>query len=346
MILRYASCIALTCGALSLVAQPTLTTATSVPAAGTDVPVNTGNTANAFISAGADGENVTYNYWDILSPSNGSQTIRYVDPAVTPTSALISNETLLKTDGGTDTLFLGSTAQGLETVGARTAFEGTFSYTDAMLELKLPCTYQTTWSDPFAANYTTQGGPPFGGLSVTRVGTITGTADAYGTLTMPWEITYPEVLRVRVRRSTQDNSTLTNVTRISNVHYFYIPTLPHPVLTLIQDSTNSVLGWTITKKAEWTGNPVVIGMDELDASDFVFNAYPSPAADLLNVNFAQGATVATRVELYDAAGRVVRKTAVSGGTLALDTKELRAGLYTLRVLAGEQVLGMRRVAVE
>lgn len=338
MTLRYACTAALASGAFLALAQPTLTTATSVPAPGLVVPVHT---VDNYVDPGPAGANVGYQYWGMLAPSTGTRNISYLAPSVTSTSASIPTATLLSTDGGTDTLFWNVTAQGLEQVGIRSNLEGIISFSDPALELKLPCIYGTTWNDPTGASYTVAGVIP-----VTRVGTVTGVADAYGTLTMPWEVIYPEVLRVKVRRDVTDNSAATNVTRISNTHYYYVPTQPHPIVKLVEDSVRiGTGGWTVAKSAQWVGNPVGVGMDEPTADDLTFTAYPNPAIDVLNVAFAEGASVATRVEVLDAAGRMVLSEAVTGGRIALATHGLQAGLYQVRVLAGQRSLGTRRVAV-
>lgn len=338
MNLRYACTAALASGALFVLAQPTLTTGTSVPAIGLVVPVNT---ADTFLTTGNAGANVMYDYWNLLAPSTGNRNISYLAPSVTPTSAAIPSATLLSTDSGSDTLFWNVTAQGLEQVGVRTGLEGVVNFSDPALELKLPCTFGTSWSDPTGASYIVSGIIP-----VTRVGTVTGIADAYGTLTMPWDVDYPEVLRVKVRRDITDNSAVANVHRIANVNYYYIPTLSHPVITLTQDSVQLGTGaWTVAKRAQWTGNPVGVGFGELDEADIAFTAYPNPAIDMLNVAFAQGTSVATRVEVLDAAGRVVLNEVITGGRAAITTHGLRAGVYGVRVLAGQQLLGTRRVTV-
>ncbi len=338
MTLRYACTTVLATGALFALAQPTLTTSTNVPIAPSDIDVRT---ATNYIGDGPTGANVQFHYWNMLTPNTGNRNIYYRAASVTPTSASIPSATLLSTDGGTDTLFWAVTAQGLEQVGVRTNLEGVINFSDASLELKLPCTYGTTWSDPMGASYTVSGIVP-----VTRVGTVTGTADAYGTLVMPNAVSISDVLRVRVRRDITDNSAVANVHRISNVSYFYTTDEAFPKVTITQDSVQIGTGaWTVAKSAQWRGDAFAVGVEEADALEAAFTAYPNPAADVIQVSFANGANAATRVEVLDAAGRVVRNEAVVGGRVALATEGLQAGLYSVRAFAGADVLGVRRVAV-
>ena len=338
MNLRYSLTAALASGALFALAQPTLTTTTSVPTPLSDVAVLT---ATNYLDIGPAGANVQFHYWDMLTPNTGNRTINYRAASITPTSATIPTATFLSTDGGTDTLFWAVTSQGLEQVGVRTNLEGVINFSDAGLELELPCALGTSWSDAVGASYIVSGIIP-----VTRVGTITGIADAYGTLDMPQGVQIPEVLRVRVRRDISDNSAVANVRRIANVTYYYSEDLAHPMVTLTQDSVQIGTGaWTVTKSAQWQGNSFIVGVEDVDASEVSFTAYPNPASDVLNVAFAEGASVATRVEVLDAAGRLVLNEAITGGRAALATHGLQAGVYSVRVLAGQQVLGTRRVSV-
>lgn len=336
MIPRYASLILASAISTGLLAQPTLTVATSVPIGGQTFATNT---ANDFVGVGTPGANLSMGYWNLLAPSTGIQNISYLAPSVTPTSAQIPTATLLSTDGGTDTLFWQVTAAGLEMVGSRTALEGVLDFNDPSLELKLPCTFGTTWSDVIGDTYTVSGFP------VTRVGTVTGTADAWGSLSMPLGGQLTDVLRVHVRRDVQDNSAIVNTSRISNMYYFFTTNLEFPSIKLIEDSTRIGTGaWAVTKRQHSIGNPAVVGIDEADASAVSFVAYPNPTSGLLNVNIGE-ALVSTRVEVLDPAGRLVKTTTILGGSGQMELGSLPAGLYSMRVFSGAQLLGVRRITV-
>ena len=342
MIARYALLTSAAFAACAAWAQPNLTAATSVPVTGDDYAVNS---ANSFLSPGPMGAAQTFEYWNMINQTNGNQTIKFRAVTAAHTTA-VPSATYLRTDGGSDTLFYTVTSNGVELVGAKTGIEGTFAYSDPIVELALPCTFGTTWSDQLAATYITQGSPPFGGLTVTRVGTLVGAGDAYGTLTMPWGLTYPDVLRVKVRSSIQDNSSLTNVSRVVNAYYYFVPTSKFPIVTLTEDSTTSVLGLTVAKKALWQGNPVMVSVDEISPDQFTFTAYPNPATDQLNIAFAEGRNVTTRLEVLDAAGRVVLTRTMTGDRAAMDTQSLRAGHYSVRAFAGDQLIGVRPLVVD
>ncbi|MBK8497465.1 MAG: T9SS type A sorting domain-containing protein [Flavobacteriales bacterium] len=337
MMLRSACAAAIACSASALLAQPNLTTSTSVPAPGLVVTVNT---ANAFQGPGPAGTNVQFNYWDMFAPSTGNQDITYLAPLSHGASLLIPSATLLSTDGGSDTLFWQVTASGLEMVGARTALEGTLEFNDPSLELKLPCTYGTTWSDATGDSYTVSSIP------VIRTGTITGNADAYGTLHMPQGVTLPGVLRVHVRRAITDASAVVTTNRNSNIYYYYLETQAHPVVKLTEDSTQiNNGGWAITMRQHSVGNPAQVGVGELDASEITFTPFPNPTSDLVNLSLSHAGAQARRLQVLDELGRVVMDETITTDKPSFSTRGLAEGLYTLRLLGAEGVLGTSRLVV-
>ncbi len=339
MTLRSACSYVLAGGALCAMAQPTLTTSTSVPTVPADVTVFT---ANDHLGASTPGADVEHGYWNMLVPNTGTRNYYYRAANITPTAASIPSATLLSTDGGTDTLFWAVTAQGLEQVGAKTTLEGVINFSDPYLELELPCTYGTSWSDAIGASYTVSGVVP-----VTRVGSITGLADAYGSLSMPNMVELTNVLRVKIRRDITDNSALANVHRISNIHHYYSTNFAHPMLSLIQDSVQIGTGaWAVAKSAQWQGDGFIVGVDELASAEAAFMAYPNPVADRLTVSLPSGTDQATRVEVIDAAGRTVAEQRASGTSFQLPVTGLQSGIYSVRVFGGDRLLGVRRVTVQ
>ncbi|MDO7848989.1 T9SS type A sorting domain-containing protein [Hymenobacter sp. M29] len=71
---------------------------------------------------------------------------------------------------------------------------------------------------------------------------------------------------------------------------------------------------------------------------------PNPAHDAFSVTLPAG-TAATRAELLNALGQVVRRPAVDGPRFTVETAGLAPGVYSLRLRTGEAVLA-RRVIVE
>jgi hypothetical protein len=338
MLARYALAITYCSLAAASLAQPTLTSS-NVPAPGSEFALLT---CDGYQQVGPVGANVDYEYWGMLLPNTGNRPSRWFSASSTPTGALIPSATLISTDGGSDTLFWAVTSNGLEQVGSRATDEGNnpVSYTDAILELKLPCTFGTVWSDATSATINT----PFG--QATRIGTIQGIGDGYGTLRMPSNQQIPNVLRVKVRRDFNDQTLLGTVRRIRNTRYFYAEASVYPILRLQEDSVQiSGGGWGVTRRAEWQGNGFTVSVDEFDQAAVAFTAYPNPATGLVTLSMA--APVVGEAQVLDATGRGVLLLRLSSDKAALDVSDLAPGAYSLRIMdALGRSLGVQRLIVE
>ncbi|MBL7983208.1 MAG: T9SS type A sorting domain-containing protein [Flavobacteriales bacterium] len=315
---------------------PTLNAGNNTPVAGQVINVFTQPT---WAFPGGTGEDILYGFW--MLDSTGQKNLKYLSPSVTSSSSVVPTANLLFTDGGSDTTFYEYSSTGVKIVGQRSPLEGLFNYSDPAQELVYPCTFGTTWTDAVGATYTTGIG------AATRVGTITGIADGYGTLQLPEDLV-PNVLRVKVRRNITDQTALAIVNRISTTYFFFTENEVHPVLRLQEDSVSINGGtYSVQKGAQWMFGPGNVGIIDHDAVRF--NAYPNPVADLLVLDLAGVESTVTSVTVVDARGAMVLQQGVNAvaanSMLTLDLGGLSAGLYTVNLLGEGRVLGNRRVVV-
>ncbi len=309
--------------AAGALAQPTLTEANNAPMAGELYTGISKSTADSILTS--PGANETYGCWMLLQAAVRDQ--HYDDPAVTPTSATIPAATMLGTDGGSDTLFWSSDANGLYLEGERTGI-GTFAYSDAVKELAYPLTFGTNWTDAGSATFTTFG------LNVVRTVSLVGSGSGYGTLELP-ALAIDNVLRVSVAKTTFDQGGIANIERRSHITYFFVDTLHIPVLKLQSDSVSISGGaWSVTYINEWLYGQGEVGMADLDPADVHFTCYPNPATEVLNLPLTVNGT--GTCEVLDAAGRVVMgRTLAANGPHSLPVSTLPSGAYTLRLVDDE-----------
>ncbi len=320
-----------------LMAQPTIDQSNNTPLLNEDYAVSLG----LYMLPGSAGADQEYGFWSLQA--TGTRNYRYLDPSVTPTTSQFPGTTRLSTDSGSDTLFWKVDANGIELVGERTNLAN-IPYTNGVLELKYPCSFGTTWSDIFSASYTVSGFP------VTRVGTLTGNADGWGTLALP-EVELENVLRVHVRKTIQDQSAILNVDRTVDTHYFFSELVPHPVLKL-QVDTSIISGGNpaVTSSAEWMFGNGEVGMMELDPADVVFTPYPNPADGAVNMVFGAGHDLVRFVEVLDATGRTVLQRdlgqAPAGDLMSVfHVDGLAPGVYHIQLSGAQGRLGTRRLVV-
>lgn len=310
-------------------AQVSLSVANHVPVVGQTVGVSRGDSIIAF---GPSGANVPFFYWDLFLDAPDPR-LRFYPPATSTMPAAI----LASTDGGSDTTFWNLAAGGLEVVGVRGSLEGVVTYTDRVLELKLPLQFGETWSDAGAASYTVSGFP------VTRLVSFTGAADAFGVLTLSDTQTVP-VLRVSTRRQINDNNILLNLERISRTTSFYSATSAHPVLRLSIDSARAGSGgWTVDRVVEVIGDPITVGLDEYAAAEARFTAFPNPAHGNFTVQLNGPADL---VQLIDAKGAIVRSLNATSDRLVIDLQGVGSGTYLVRAYRNGAAVETRPLVVE
>ena len=72
--------------------------------------------------------------------------------------------------------------------------------------------------------------------------------------------------------------------------------------------------------------------------------YPNPTADKVTLKLEAGlADVAETVWIYDAFGRVAMRVKVHGEQTEIDLQELSSGIYVLKLMSGDGVLGVKRL---
>lgn len=328
MMYRYASAFVLLISGTAM-AQVSLSVGNHVPVVGQTVALRT---AATYTSNGPVGAGVTYNHWDLFPASTGNRNFYYAAATSTMPGA-----SLASTDGGSDTTFWSLTSNGLTVVGLRGSLEGVLTYTDPVVELKLPLSYGQSWTDVGTASFTVSGIP------VTRIISLAGAADAYGTLNLPGAAGQ-SVLRVKVRRQTNDNSAFLSLNRISNITYFYTAANAHPMLKLVEDSISSGTGaWNVTRALEYVGDATSVGLQEIGPDDVSFTAFPNPASNSVNVQLDGPVDV---IQLIDSKGALVRSVNTTSDRVLLDLNGVGAGHYLVRAYLRGAAVETRALVVE
>jgi hypothetical protein len=262
--------------------------------------------------------------WDLSSFTTDSLIyISFIDPATTPDAASFPSATIAAEDTGGVYAYSAFTAAGGEFLGLSLPGQEPIVYSDPMTQVVFPCTFNTTWADDFGGSFT------FGGYPVTRTGTVTGTADAYGTLTLPYG-DFPDVLRATYVEDYDDVGFITISTH--REYTYYIKAGTHYPLVQIYSFSTTVLGNTTTiTGAQWmdAGSTQVQALAVSPRLD----AYPVPANEELNVRCDGNGPLS--LDLLDVQGRMAVQHIVNGTgpcTVRLDMRSLPAGAYTLRTI--------------
>ena len=306
------------------IAQPSLTASTNNPVVG-----------NVFIqhqiayqNPGAAGANITWNFSGISS--SATITTTYLLPSATPYASLYPSANLASTinsNGSTYYSYFNASAASYTLNGMNFPSVGaSMPYSDPEKLLSYPFTYNSAFTDNFA---TTVSG-------YDRHGSIEVTADAYGTLILPYG-TISNVLRVKAVETYSDYISGTPVTNYTSTNYYwYKPGIHYYIFQLSQLNQNGSLYQQYGLYLDQTN----VGIAENTTKQNTFNCYPNPATDKIAIEvFNLSGSDNNVITLSDLSGKELIKQELSNLSekTEIDISKLSAGIYFLKLINDNKV---------
>jgi hypothetical protein len=295
--------------------QPTLTAANSTFVAGESFAYHAVVTFTASPLFAIAGAGLTWDMSTVVAPP--SDTNHFVTPASTPYATFFPAATVAVDNGGSYGYFFTSSSE-ISLMGTYSS-SNSFIYTDYEKEISYPFTYGNTYTDNF-----TDGG-------MGTYGTITGTADGYGTLILPYG-TFSNLLRIHYHSLSIDSTVAPADTVFEDLYVWYNAGT-HGYLGeyyAINNGTFSLYGTRYLDQSS-------VGIENLSASQNGFSVYPNPAKDVLFINLQEKGITATKVELINTLGQTVKEALLpsNGTTNQLDVSDIPRGVYLLNVWSGQ-----------
>jgi hypothetical protein len=325
------STLSLSLGLITAVcAQPTLTFVGNAPQPGFNFTLNYG----PFVSPGAAGTDQTWDLSTLMTDS--SVAISMVDPSTTTNGASFPGSTVTET-GAVATMYYRSANDGMYFVGSD-AEDLLIVNSDQGLYLPFPCTYQTTWTDSLIADFSVEG------FDVHRMAEITGEADGYGTLIMPFG-TVENVLRIHWYEEAVDDAGMFDVTSTYDSYLYYVEGQPWPMAHVITTSVTILGNTETTQHVQWV-EEVTTSVPAIAATPEV-SVFPNPATDMIRVHTAVPMNGAVTIAVVDLQGRVVREVRNAWSEqMIVNVAELPAGLYNVVATDANGVRATAKVTVE
>lgn len=337
MIGRYAFLIALSAATAHIAAGQTLDNGSCTPVPGETLTVNRG----AYVGPGPSGMAQTWNHASLTATATNE--VEYVTPASTGFGGSFPGSTVAQvepTQVGTYAYYMGS-ANGFHQLGIhQSSTSSTLFYQNSEKVIPYPCSYGTTWTDDFSCSTTLSGVP------VMRSGTVSGTADAFGNLVMPYG-TISNVLRLHVTEDYMDDlEDLYQIEYDSEMYMYYKPGVHLPILN-ITIFTASVDGFPSSNQyTQWISAEDATSVAELLNNTIGIDVFPNPAQDNIDLVFSsEGGAI--QMDVLDVNGRIVLSEGTTNAVMGLDRRSLDiislpAGIYHVRILAANGQQGVRR----
>ena len=315
-----------------LQAQPTITAASFTPQPGENFLVH----LFPYQAAGIGGAGLTWDFSGVAA--SGTANMNHVDPASTPSAASFPDATVSISQGGAYSYFEGNSG-GWYYDGV-VASGNLIPYSDAEKLMDFPFTYTDTYSDNFGATFTA-------GVTITRSGTVNVTADAYGTLMLPYG-TINNVIRVKVIESYTDSYTVTvpvTLTYAATNYYWYKADTHYPVLSISSLDQDG----TLYQGATYLDQAHISAVEENIANAINLNIFPNPSSNISTVSFDLVQSEKVMLSIYNSVGElveVIEQNQLGAGNhrYTINTANYAAGLYTLKVLVGDKA-GMKKISV-
>ena len=303
---------------LGVTAQPVITYGGNAPQIGDHIYTSAVPYGSSF-DPGPAGANQSWDFSDVQSIISLENIA--VDPATTPNGADFPEATIAFTDPD-NLIFSYSqiTSSAMFHLGNDQGSGNVFPYTDSRKEMQYPFSYNNTYSDTYSFAY------PSALMLIHESGTITATADAWGSVKTPGG-TYNSTLRIKKVMVSTDSTwngdgVLMNVATDTFTSYeWYTATSHYFVLSIGVDSDGA-------SSIAWTSSANGIKDNTLLSQITVF---PNPAKNIINVKIADGITEKLKIDLVSSSGKELKPLTKTGNQqFSADISRFPSGVYFLR----------------
>lgn len=335
--------------------QLTLTSSINPVAGNTQMIVNSDTNG---ITQGNAGPNQTWNFTSLVR--RDSSLLSWVSSSSTPYAGQFPTSNVASTNDNSNYNYFTTSAANLITNGTAGPV-AVIPYSNPELFMQYPFTYNSSFSDVFAANYL------LGGIPTVRTGTITVTGDAWGTINLQFG-SFTNALRVKYVISTKDSSNPgTPIVIITNLtsYVWFVPGRKFPVFEIVYtDITINDEPQAPVKSIDYNSNSTPIGIrpisNEIPREFSLYQNYPNPFNPVTKIKFSISAgsfangglrTDIVRLAVFDILGRqiaVLVNNQLQPGTYEVDwnASNYPSGVYIYRIAAGEFVEAKRMVLVK
>ncbi len=296
--------------------QPILTKANTAPTIGDSY---TYSRINWNGSPGASGANQTWDFSNIVTTTTVQ--MDFVSPSTCPSFSSFPTANVSTNIGSIQYDYNNITNSAWERVGLY-ATGVPVPYSNPEDILHFPFTYNNTYVDAFGGTFTS-------GILFQRAGTVTVTADGYGTLILP-NSTINNVLRVKVVEDYGDSNNGSELYHYNiDIYMFYKIGIHTPILALTHYSQGS----TVVNYGNYIDDPnLKIEKKKVEK----ISIYPVPASNQLFIDWNTESTSIKTIQVYNTLGSLIY---TSTETInSIDISRFDNGIYFLHIWDGEDTV--------
>jgi hypothetical protein len=323
-------------------AQPTITNMEVMPVGSTYTMLND---STMGVNSGASGANQTWHFGSVIPTiPNSSSTTTSIMPSTATYIDSFPTANLVLTNG-TQFQYYMSYTDSLLLLGAYDPTNHIVTYyPNPEKSVQRPFTYLSNYSENFSRHYY------FNGMNQ-GTGTITATADAWGTITTP-VTTYSNCLRVRIHQLDIDTAVSFGYVTTTNTYTWAWFDGVHfaPVFTI--DSIKSViLTDTIISYSAMHLTSETAGITEVQQDKTFALAFPNPNNGQFTLAYHL-TTPSAVLQIKDITGRMVHSEVISGvfGNAVINSQNFSeatpAGIYMWEIVSNDGVLAQGKISIK
>jgi hypothetical protein len=280
------------------------------------------------------GINQIWNFSGItISPTTAATSASYVAVSAAPNGSLFSAANLAKTSDNLNYEMSSETSASIINYGS-TNNTLTILNQDPLLYANLPFTYGSLCNDTYSASYVANTIP------VARTGTVSTSGDGTGTLNMPGNKNYSNVLRIKIDLKQVDNYGAAGSQTITMKAYMYLSSVSKFAILAVNVFTfTSVQGTTTATfygKSVDVGDMIFAGIKE-NANTTNFSISPNPSVNkMVDVHFTPAQSENYELIVFNALGQQVKSIVLENFNEGkydqkVDLSELKSGLYYIKL---------------
>lgn len=286
--------------------QPVIQSGANTPAVGLTAPVSFATLSSGTGSAGA---NVTWDFSSLAFASAGTFTV--VNPSATIYADSFPTATYGYTFGSTFSCFH-IDAAGMEVLAytITTPRSGNDYTPNPKSQMRFPFSFNDTLSDTYQ-----KAGDP-------STNTVRVTYDGYGSLILPGNKTYSNVVRVKESYDNGDD-------------YQWYSLDPFMAVLIFDHNVNAFY---------WIGITPPSSVNQKSTNEYV-KVFPQPAHGSVNIALADSKTITSPIEIINPLGQKVKSMMIASGEV-LRIDGLKSGVYFFRITDANGALQTGKIVIE
>ena len=288
------------------------------------------------VAEGGAGENITWDFTSLV-PNSEQEYEDYIygflNPATTPYGNLFPAAQLSAVQWDTGYVYYVHDENMIETIGFAINVNNsdfTATYTNYETNLLFPFSYGQSWDDDLA--YAQSGM----GFTDTVTGNKTFEVDGYGTLKLPDNKTYNNVLRIKDYKIIYLSGGLFTIQY--QYYRWYSPEYKLWLLEIGYDN-NDNNGW-VNIGVYYADNPLPLGI-KANNEKLRCNISPNPAKGHISIRIPENSSSINTVEIFDQFSRLVKTVVPSNpensSGLQIPINDLGDGLYIVKITTQDKI---------